>query len=566
MANTLWTGISAVQKLYEQSGQFSSTIKTSLDVAAIGNTPSGISSDDVDVIWANTTGGVSILWKQSGRFSSTVKSSQSVTSIDTTVLGSSWDGVNRSYTGREADKLYLQSGETSSTLKTSQSIGSIDNTPSGVSWDGTNTTWSGQEATDKLYLQSGQFSSTLKTSEPTSEAGGQQGRCCVWDGTDTDWVGVSPFKFFKQSGQFTSTIKTSQSAPQFPVGIETGTFTDRLPPPPAAPLPPQAYRRFNYAKYPPLDFIAGRMRRAFGVEENDVALVPGKLPTHFKRFIHAKSPPLHHIQGRMQRRFGVSDPVALPNIYRQPRRNLRAKSPPRGLIKARHRWAFGKTPPWIEYFQTYQQGFRIADASLDLYELYAGEDASPDFTASGQPVATSPTLPFNWTPTPPGAGTKVLHLVVRKRNPYNLLSFNVGETLLEIDTGSTEVLLDVTPPLDVRAYETISLSVKVVSKYDSSADPNPADTFEIYAKVGSDPVIGVDAPVFSGVMEFLGIESMLSEIIGTYTAGDVVHIIVAALRTSDTNRGAAAAIQYTIPASLDLTNGNMFGGSVYEQR
>jgi len=116
MANTFWCG-STDDKLYLQSGQFSSTMKTSLDVNGVDIQPNGIS----------------------------------------------WDGVNTPWAGREEGKLYLQSGQFSSTMKTSLSIAAVDSAVSGISYDGTNTPWCGDQA-DKLYLQSGQFSSTMKTS------------------------------------------------------------------------------------------------------------------------------------------------------------------------------------------------------------------------------------------------------------------------------------------------------------------------------------------------------------------------------------------------------------------
>ena len=118
MADTLWIG-QADDKLYLQSGQFSSTLKTSLAIGAVEVIPQGIS----------------------------------------------WDGTNTPWSGTTGDKLYLQSGQFSSTLKTSRDISGIDNNPQGISWNGTDTPWTGRQGGgNKLYLQSGQFSSTLKKS------------------------------------------------------------------------------------------------------------------------------------------------------------------------------------------------------------------------------------------------------------------------------------------------------------------------------------------------------------------------------------------------------------------
>jgi len=79
MANTPWCG-SEANKLYLQSGQFSSTMKTSLAVGGVDLTPSGIS----------------------------------------------YDGTNTPWCGFEDDKLYLQSGQFSSTMKNSLPVGIVD--------------------------------------------------------------------------------------------------------------------------------------------------------------------------------------------------------------------------------------------------------------------------------------------------------------------------------------------------------------------------------------------------------------------------------------------------------
>ena len=85
MANTLWCG-DAANKLYLQSGQFSATLKTSLAIGGVDNSPYGIS----------------------------------------------WDGTNTPWCGSQADKLYLQSGQFSATLKTSLYIGGVDIYPTGI--------------------------------------------------------------------------------------------------------------------------------------------------------------------------------------------------------------------------------------------------------------------------------------------------------------------------------------------------------------------------------------------------------------------------------------------------
>ena len=224
--NTLWSG-SEADKLYLQSGQFTSTLKDSEDVSGVDNSLAGISYDGTNTPWIGAE--ADKLYLQSGQFTSTLKTSEAIGGVDTIPSDISWDGTNTPWIGSFADKLYLQSGQFTSTLKTSEAIGGVDNLPLAISWDGTNTPWSGSEAS-KLYLQSGQFTSTLKTSEAiggvdTSPSG------ISWDGTNTPWIGNEADKLYLQSGQFTSTLKDSEDVSGVDnntSGIDTNRFDLRL--------------------------------------------------------------------------------------------------------------------------------------------------------------------------------------------------------------------------------------------------------------------------------------------------------------------------------------------------
>jgi hypothetical protein len=225
------------------------------------------------------------------------------------------------------------------------------------------------------------------------------------------------------------------------------------------------------------------------------------------------------------------------------------------------------SPSFLIYTQTYDQAFRVADSAYDLFELYVGEDVSPDF--SSPPAVTSATLPFNYTPTPPATGlTLDLHLVVRKRNAFNLQSFNVWERIVTIDSASAAVIT-ITPPLDVAVYDASTLGfIKVIAKYVTLDDPVPADTWEVFVTIGSDPDPLLDVPAFTGSMSFLGVEAMLQTDIGPYPyiPGTVAHVVVVAKRTAGSEVGIAGVVLHTLAISLDLSLGEMFGGGSYEQR
>lgn len=212
------------------------------------------------------------------------------------------------------------------------------------------------------------------------------------------------------------------------------------------------------------------------------------------------------------------------------------------------------------YLGIYEQGYRIADASLALYELFVGVGGPPDFTSP--PVATSPTLPLTWTP---GVSTGTLYVVVRQTNKYGLASFNVFEEVIQISAG-VEVPGPISAPTDVAVYDSAPGFVNVISKYTSVDDANPADMWVVYAKVGVDPVPGTDSPVFTGSMTLVGIETALAQVVGTFTPGTILHVIVQSERSSDGTTASAPVVLHTMALSLDLTDGFMFGGSAFEQQ
>ncbi len=224
------------------------------------------------------------------------------------------------------------------------------------------------------------------------------------------------------------------------------------------------------------------------------------------------------------------------------------------------RWK-GYPQPFFSFTEVYTQGFRIENTSLFEYKLYVGENAPVDFTA---PVATSPTLPFSWTPSLPSSGNATYNVTVRQRNRFNMESFNEFSTVLKF-VSHVMVKPPVSIPQNVIVYDDVSGYIRVVGKYVSTFDLYPADTWELYVKFGSDPVPGVDIPVYTGLMTFLGVEAGFLQVEGAYTLGTIAHVILAAVRSSDGNRGAAPVILHEIALSLNLSEGFMFGGNTFEE-
>lgn len=168
--NTVW--IRGNGKTFLQSGYVaaSSTLKTSMDVSGISADWSGCGTDanwDTLLCSDGNEAGGDHLYLYSGQFSSTIKSSLDINPPDNNSNGISFSSDGHTlWIGYDTQAHWLQSGEISATVKSSVEIGAIDNHPSGISWDG-NTIWGGKQA-DKFYLHSGHTSTTIKTSLDTS--------------------------------------------------------------------------------------------------------------------------------------------------------------------------------------------------------------------------------------------------------------------------------------------------------------------------------------------------------------------------------------------------------------
>lgn len=219
------------------------------------------------------------------------------------------------------------------------------------------------------------------------------------------------------------------------------------------------------------------------------------------------------------------------------------------------------------HVRVYRQAYRVANTDLETLELYAGYDAMPDFDDVAQPVATGD--PINWTPTYPGAGlTTILHLVVRKRNRYNLLSFNQHPRLIEIDENGDEVLGPLTPPELVKVLDGSSAgALQAWVRYAYEGDQNPADVWELYAEIDADPVVGVDTPVATEAMGASG-NSLVPwrATVEALTTGETYHIMAVVKRTADGAYEQSDVLQHTIAVVYDVDEGDLsvFVGDEYE--
>lgn len=227
----------------------------------------------------------------------------------------------------------------------------------------------------------------------------------------------------------------------------------------------------------------------------------------------------------------------------------------------------GRIVTWTKVFQ---QHYRVADDSLDRWELYLEEDQLPDFDASDQPVATSPSLPFSYSPVlPDSPDVKQLWAVVRKRNKFGLLSHNLHPTIIEINSGGDEELGTLTDPTILRVVDGASGEIVVFARYPHGVDRNEADTWELYAKDGVDPDPNVDDPVATASFGAPAADYLWRVTADGLTPGNTYHVMVVVRRADESGSGEigqSAVSQHTLAETYDLDEGTtwMFGGQDHE--
>lgn len=187
--------------------------------------------------------------------------------------------------------------------------------------------------------------------------------------------------------------------------------------------------------------------------------------------------------------------------------------------------------------------YRIENASLAGYVAWVGYGAAP--LLSGLPSATSATLPMAFPVVPPATGTTTLHIVVRRRNRYGLLSQNQAETLVVINTDGTKVLGPVTAPdfilINIIADERFLLTVVYNGL---TRDAHPATLMKVFLGAGAAPDVGVDAPVAQRAIT----DNEMSFVLGPYTTGGTTyHVAVVVVREVDNETSTPATAQLIVP-------------------
>jgi hypothetical protein len=229
MANFLWVGFNA-DKLVMQSGEVTSTVKDSLVITAVTNTPFGQEWDGTNTLTLSQ--GLDIAFLLSGQYTTTVKTSQSMTTVDSAPLGISEDGTDTYLAGNASDKMYKVSGKFTTTVKDSLGV-LASSTPAGVSATSSDVWYSEEDVVSKLAIISGKMTSTIKVSlDITAVNNNIFGISPSADKSNTFTVGNTGDKLYVLSGhgQFTTTVKssTTTTGETNPRSCTTDNVTNRL--------------------------------------------------------------------------------------------------------------------------------------------------------------------------------------------------------------------------------------------------------------------------------------------------------------------------------------------------
>lgn len=227
------------------------------------------------------------------------------------------------------------------------------------------------------------------------------------------------------------------------------------------------------------------------------------------------------------------------------------------------------------YEQNYQGYYRMAEDHLENYEVYIGEDADPDLSAS--PDVTAGSLPFPVSITPPASGTTQFRITVLQRNKYGLAYMDPWWFAFDIDAAGDDVTPAISAPEDVILTNIAGGEVDVAATYSEDRDADPATRFAIYARTdGTDPDPATDTPTYVAMRpNYIGAGRRLAYTLGPYDYGTDLRVLVRANRSSDgeesTNTTATTTTVDTAPPSIPrriesfLGTQNGFARGVYNE-
>lgn len=240
-----------------------------------------------------------------------------------------------------------------------------------------------------------------------------------------------------------------------------------------------------------------------------------------------------------------AEPVLVTQWYvqhPQPARPLRGLPTHRQVaVYQAYPWVW--VPKSFETFLAAMRGrYRIAETAQDVYEVYIGQDAAATLTS---PTTTGASLPI----TSAQAANHTYNVVVRRRNAYGLLSENLLQRQVIVNSGGTVATPDPSAPTGITLTAKAAGKVRITAEYNYAADgANKADTWLIYVTTtGVDPNPGTDTPATETIDTGRQV-AHLAYTTASYSHGADVRVLVRTRRTGTPNADSDNVTIYTITA------------------
>jgi len=202
--------------------------------------------------------------------------------------------------------------------------------------------------------------------------------------------------------------------------------------------------------------------------------------------------------------------------------------------------------------------FRVAQDSLERYELHIGTDAEPDISAAA--TATFTSLPYLSSAL---AVNHTYYMVTNYRNRYDLKTESKQSTVLVVKSDGTE---GIAPPIaaDAIIWEAAAdgtFHLEALYRYLTDG-ANPADYFAIYIRTnGTDPDIAIDTPTLVAMSYDGHASAWLDYDTAGFANGTDGRVIVRTKRSSDGKFSTASAV-FTAVATTTVP-GTPGGGIFY---
>lgn len=197
-----------------------------------------------------------------------------------------------------------------------------------------------------------------------------------------------------------------------------------------------------------------------------------------------------------------------------------------------------------EDYSTERSGdYRIQNLSAAAYLVYVGVNTHPDFDAA--PYYTTTTLPLAVSYPRPGSGLSELHIAMRQRNSYGLISKNQYCTIVTLShTGIVDNVL--LAPTNVGVFSRPAGAVRVLASYLPFLTDDPkADKLRVWIGV-TPPNPAIDTPTYVADVT----DSTVAAEFGAYSPG-TYYVATALYRTADSSQSAAVTGTVEIPALPD---------------